>query len=249
MNAHRDLFYSAMQRSLKVAALINPYHPDKYINFRSKQADALLNQPGTYTAKALLRTGVIVDSSFTMVGLIHDRYFSTFNRFAGVLGQTSFKRQMDFAAKLQRLQPLLNPEYVHNVSRLAGCANLALNHQWYDIEFQGMDIDARKRETIDELLEVLSDSESLDSTYAIGFYQVWEEIPDKTRFLEIILNLAYYFWYMSSITIDSINGGTYFLTAKALVEVYVLGSKCLVPAIKAGYKKKADAGKGGDNLE
>lgn len=245
VNAPKNSFYSAMQQSLKIAELINPYHPNKYINFRSKQVNALLNQPGTHTAKALLRTGIIVDPSFTMAGLIHARYFSTFNRFAGILGQTAFERQMDFAAKLQQLQPLLNPEYVRNVSCLAGWADLTFEYA----RIPETETGEEKQVTIESIIEVLSDTETLDSPYAIGFYQTWKNIPDKAQFLGIVFDLAYYFWFMSSITIDSINGGTYFLTAKALVEVYVLGSKQLTPAVKAGYEEKANAGKSCDNLK
>ena len=161
-----------MLHSLRFPAQINPYHPDKYINFRSKFADALLNQPGTNTAKALLRAGVIVHPSFTMAGLIHDRYFSSVNRFAGLLGQSVSQRQMDFAAKLQRLQPLLNPEYVDNVSHLAGWANLTF--EWYDITGQEISNDEEKQEALERIFGFLSDSETLDSPYVIGFYRIWK---------------------------------------------------------------------------
>ena len=33
----------------------------------------------------------------------HARYFSTFNQFAGILGQTSFERQMTFARNMKLL--------------------------------------------------------------------------------------------------------------------------------------------------
>ncbi len=193
-NVPKDSFHFAMQQYfLKVDALINPYHTGKYINFRSKFADVLLNQPGTHTAKALLRTGVIVNPSFTMASLIHERYFSSINRFAGLLGQSASHRQMDFAAKLQCLQPLLNPECVRIASDLA--ESVAVTDEPADvIPLPRLDIESihnneSRKAAVDNYVEAVVDileqdvphhvTDWFERVYPIQRLKLWEIMPDK----------------------------------------------------------------------
>lgn len=182
-----------------------------------------------------------------MMASEHARYFSTFNQFAGILGHSAFDRQMEFAEKLQRLQPLLNPEYVDNVSHLAGWANLTF--EWYDITGQEISNDEEKQEALERIIEVLSDSETLDSPYVIGFYRIWKNIPNKVQFLDKIAEIICYFYSMYSLNGEIPVGIAYLTVARTLFNIYCLGIYFLRPAIKAGYEEKANAGKGGDNLE
>ena len=206
-NIPKDSFRSAMLHSLRFPAQINPYHPDKYINFRSKFADALLNQPGTNTAKALLRAGVIVHPSFTMAGLIHDRYFSSVNRFAGLLGQSVSQRQMDFAAKLQRLQPLLNPEHVRIASDLA--ESIEVTDEPADViplprlDIESIHNDESRAAAVDNYVQAATDileqdiphhvTDWFERVYPIQRLRLWEKMPDKPETLiflnEIIMSL------------------------------------------------------------
>ncbi|WP_295356425.1 hypothetical protein [uncultured Succiniclasticum sp.] len=182
-----------------------------------------------------------------MMASEHARYFSTFNQFAGILGHSAFDRQMEFAEKLQRLQPLLNPEYVDNVSHLAGWANLTF--EWYDITGQEISNDEEKQEALERIFGFLSDSETLDSPYVIGFYRIWKNIPNKVQFLDKIAEIICYFYSMYSLNGEIPVGIAYLTVARTLFNIYCLGIYFLRPAIKAGYEEKANAGKGGDNLE
>lgn len=193
-NVPKGSFRSAMQQHfLKTDALINPYHSGKYINFRSKFAEVLLNQPGTHTAKALLRTGVIVDPSFTMAGLINDRYFSSINRVFGLLGTSASQRQFDFATKIQRLHPLLNPEYVRIASDLA--ESVVVTAESADIiTLPKLDIelihnDESRKAAVDNYVEAAVNileqdiphyvTDWFERVYPIQRLKLWGKIPDK----------------------------------------------------------------------
>ena len=215
INIPKDSFYSAMRQSLKAPGLINPYQPNKYINFKSRFAGALLNQPGTHTAKALLRAGVIVNPSFTMTGLIHARYFKSINRFSGLLSQSLSGRQYNFATTLQRLQPLLNPERVRFATYLAETAALTVApadvlllpkldcNSIHDIKAKKVAVEnyVKDAERILEHESATPENDWFEKVYPIPQLNLWERVNDKTGASIILMDII--FSLLSRLVVES----------------------------------------------
>lgn len=128
-----------------------------------------------------------------MMASEHARYFSTFNQFAGILGQSAFERQMEFAEKLQRLQPLLNPEYVRIASDLtesvAGTVEPADVIPLPKLDIESIHDDESRKAAVDNYAEAAVDileqdiphhvTDWFERVYPIQRLKLWEKIPDK----------------------------------------------------------------------
>ena len=180
----------------------------------------------------------------------HARYFSTFNRFAGILGQSAFERQMEFAEKLQRMQPLLNPEYIRLTSWLAKQDEYASAIEAIVIPLPKIDnnilANPGKRKTV--VKETLKTNEELliqNQKLAIDYHNTdsnwfnWRELANKPSYFIALFELMDWSFGKLVNELDANIISENISTIKALVFVYIL-LEALVGAFNHDCGKNTD---------
>ena len=167
--------------------------------------------------------------------------------------QYPISQMHNFEISLQKIQPLLNPEYVHILSWLAESAQRSFDHDAIELAFPEPDFEslvgkiekqaalAKYKEEVLSYLEIpLSDTLLLKSPYSLDFLNVWSKIPEKSQFLETLSELIIYCCTMMFMTDNMPTCLLYATTIKTLVQIYKLGSVFLWPAIKSSYDEASD---------
>ena len=214
------LTFITSRRVSDISSISNPYMPfsSKLMRFLENQEKLrrLCSPPVDIYALTMAKTvnnALLLDprqhavwKACRMVSE-HTRYFSAFNQFAGILGQSAFERQMEFAEKLQRLQPLLNPEHVRIASDLA--ESIEVTDEPADViplprlDIESIHNDESRAAAVDNYVQAATDileqdiphhvTDWFERVYPIQRLRLWEKMPDKPETLiflnEIIMSL------------------------------------------------------------